>query len=160
MSRKKHSLFLLFMSLTVALFFCSCNRKTIYSHYEHTPVDGWGWDQIDTLYFDIPSLAQDGAYSEEIGLRCNTSYPFQELALIILQEVLPEGRQLCDTVTFRITDDNGFYQGQGVYHYHYSMPLSDLILHKGDSLHVAVCHIMRRKNVTGIADVGLTLQRK
>lgn len=62
------------MVLTVATALVSCNRKTVYYHYEHTPIEGW--EKNDTLTFNVSPMAVAGDYREHIGLRINGSYPF------------------------------------------------------------------------------------
>ena len=69
----------LLLFFTVALVTASCNRKTIYSHYEHTPLDGW--EKNDTLVFSVPPVKHDGVYREMIGLRTSSAYPFMGLTL-------------------------------------------------------------------------------
>lgn len=160
MNRRKHSLFLTLIGLTVALMFGSCNRKAVYSHFAHTTIDGWGWGQTDSLYFDVPPVPEEGVYAPTVGMRCNSSYPFRELVLIVGQQVCPRNVQWEDTISFLLADDEGNYLGQGVNYFQYSLSLPDLYLDKNDSLHVTISHFMKRENLPGIADIGFTLERR
>jgi hypothetical protein len=77
---------MLALLVAVAASFVACDRKTIYVHYEHTPITGW--DKSDYLNFDVPAIKEEGAYKEDIGLRVVNTYPFQGLSLVIKQTIL------------------------------------------------------------------------
>ena len=158
MSRKqKNSILVALFMLTVALAFASCNRKTVYSHYEHTPLVGW--EKNDYLSFSLPPFNQGGTYREEVGLRINGAYPFMGLTLIVEQQVFPSGMTRTDTLWCKLIDADGTIQGEGISYYQYSFHLCDMPLHKGDSLHVQLHHNMKREILPGISDVGLTLRK-
>lgn len=140
----------------VALLVCGCNRKTIYSHYEHTPVEGW--ERVDGLSFDFSPVPYDGTFREDIGLRINSSYPFMGLTLIVEQQVYPMGVRRSDTLSCKLIDDDGTIQGEGISSFQYNFHLCNLKLEKGDSLHVHIRHNMKREILPGISDVGVTLR--
>ena len=71
--RNKHLLTILILAVAVVL--TGCDRKRIYSHYEHVPQGGW--DKTDTLFFEVPPVKEAGTYQEEIGIRTDLDYPFQ-----------------------------------------------------------------------------------
>jgi len=156
---KHNGLLMILTSLAVALLLVGCNRKTVYSSYLHTPIDSWGWESTDTMFFSIPSVTEGGLYSEEVGLRCNSSYPFKELYLIVMQESFPHYTYRCDTVRFAITDENGVFLGKGISYFQYTAEIGEISLQKGDSLQVSIRHCMRRENLKGLADVGFSLIR-
>ena len=56
MNRKRNILMLM---ITVALALAGCNRKTIYSHYEHTPIGGW--EKVDHLSFTLSPVPESGS---------------------------------------------------------------------------------------------------
>lgn len=141
------------MVLTVAAAVMSCNRKTVFYHYEHTPVAGW--EKNDTLTFDIGPVPGAGGYREEIGLRINGSYPFTGLCLIVEQTIYPSGVSMSDTLNCRLIEADGTVKGRGVSFYQYKFHLTDVSLERGDSLHVCVRHNMKREILPGISDVGL-----
>lgn len=109
------------MCLAVALLSASCDRKTIYDNYEHTPVNGW--EKNDTLTFAIDSVEQEGEYVEEIGVRINGLYPFMSLSLVVQQTVLPMGKTYDTTLNCKLIDQNGRAKGSGISCYQYSFPL-------------------------------------
>ena len=147
----------LLLVITVALTMVGCNRKTIYSHYEHTTVDGW--EKTDTLEFCVPKVGKAGRYREEIGLRTNISYPFTGLTMIVEQQVTPSGLLRSDTLHARLMDDEGNVQGRGVSYYQYNYELCDLQLQENDSLTVRIRHHMLRLLLPGVTDIGVTLRR-
>jgi gliding motility-associated lipoprotein GldH len=148
----------LLILLTVALALASCNRKTIYSHYEHTPLDGW--EKNDTLVFSVPPVRHDGVYREMIGLRTSSAYPFMGLTLVVEQEVWPSGLTRSDTLWCRLVDSDGNIQGEGISNSQYNFQLLNLRLNSSDSLRVTVRHNMKREILPGISDIGLTLTKK
>jgi gliding motility-associated lipoprotein GldH len=144
--------------LAVALTLVGCNRKTIWSHYEHTPLEGW--EKNDTLSFSIPYIAQTGIYKERVGLRIGSTYPFMGLTLIAEQQVFPLGAIHSDTLSFHLVEHDGTVLGYGIGYYQYSIPLRTLQLNKGDSLQINIRHYMRREILPGVSDVGIILERE
>ena len=161
LSSKHHhivALTTLFLTFTVALALSSCNRKTIYSHYEPVSLDGW--DAEDYLYFDIDPIAADGIYSQRVGLRHNGDYPFMRFTIVVDQHVTPSGFHSVDTINIGLVDQDGNMTAQGINYHIFDFELRRLELHAGDSLHFSVHHIMTREVIPGISDVGITLVRE
>jgi gliding motility-associated lipoprotein GldH len=146
--------------LTVVLTLISCNRKTVYNHFEHTAIDGWGWEQTDTLYYKVTGIGKGGVFAEEIGLRSISSYPFTELVLIVRQRAVPSGYSRNDTLRISITDKKGHFLGDGLSYHQLRKELPDITLQDDDSLYVTINHFMKRDNLKGIGDVGFKLIRK
>lgn len=132
-----------------------CDTDVVYDRYEHTPTEGW--DKSDTLFFDVPRLTESGRYRMEIGLRTNAEFPFTDLTLVVDRTVEPGHQLKSDTLKCRVADDKGNILGQGISYFQYSFILADADLHRGDSLHISVRHIMKREIIPGISDVGLKL---
>lgn len=137
----------------------SCNRKTIYSHYEHTDISN-GWERGDVLEFMLPKVGEEGTYSEELGLRTTMDYPFTSVTLIVSQQALPSGFSRNDTVTVALTDGEGNRLGDGITLYQNVYALPDVQLSEQDSLRIVVQHYMKRESLPGISDVGITIKRK
>ena len=155
MSKRNKFAIILF---TVALVFSSCNRKTIYSHYESIPFSGW--EKSDTLSFCITPITHDCTYSEEIGLRINSAYPFMGITLIVSQHTQPYHILRTDTLHAYLTDNDGNIQGTGVSYYQYHFKLATLRLYANDTLYVNIRHNMKREILPGISDIGITLRRE
>lgn len=143
-----------FIVLTVALAFAGCNRKTIYHHYEHTPISGW--DKNDTLTFTVKAK-QRAVIQRDIELRISGDYPFQRLNLIVEQTTYPNGIRRRDTLSCDLIDPQGNILGQGVSLYQYRFHMTDISLNEDDSLCIDIRHNMKREILPGIADVGVCL---
>lgn len=141
----------------MAIALTACNRRTVYHHYEHTPVSGW--EKNDTLVFYTDPMQDDGHYIEEIGLRINGSYPFMGLNLIIEQTVYPSKDTRSDTLNCTLIDEQGYPKGRGISHYQNLFHLTTLKLNRGESLHIAIRHDMKREILPGISDIGIRLRK-
>ena len=143
--------------LTVAMGLSSCDRKTVYYHFEHTTVAGW--EKNDVLEFNISPVTA-GTYREELGLRVDRNYPFMGLCLVIKQTILPSGYVHSDTLNCSLIDENGNNKGPGLSYYQYNFHVNTLRLQDGDSLHITVKHNMKREIMPGISDVGIRLDKQ
>lgn len=150
--------FLYILTFLSVVSLSACDGGTIYNSYAHTPMEGW--EKNDTLVFDVPRLPATARYRQELGLRISGAYPFTRLSLLVEQTVEPGHRVRRDTLDCRLYDDKGNVLGDGVTQFQYSFILADVTLHKGDSLHVCVRHIMKREILPGISDVGLRIIMK
>ena len=145
----------LLLFFTVALVTASCNRKTIYHHYEHTPVAGW--EKSDTLTFTVKAKER-AVVQRDVELRMSGDYPFQRLNLVIEQTTYPAGISRRDTLNCDLIDPQGNIRGEGLSLYQYRFHMTDISLNEGDSLCVHIRHNMKREVLQGIADVGLRLR--
>lgn len=153
MSNNSHTL-LYYIVLACIILCVSCNSRIIYSHYEHTPLQGW--EKNDAMGFGI-AIPQEGQYLEKIGVRINTDYPFMGLTLIIDQTLYPSMKTFCDTLDCNLVGENGNVKGQGISHFQYEFPLKSLSLHEGDSVNVSIHHTMKREILPGISNIGVIL---
>jgi len=147
----------IFFLLTVALTLVSCNRKTIYTHYQ--TIGSEGWLQEDTLFFTPPLVSKTGTCHVAIGVRTNTDYPFTTLTVVVEQSTTLSHQQKTDTIVLRLVDDDGNAMGEGVAWKSLNYSLGSLSLVEDDSLCFRIHHFMRRKLLHGITDVGVTLSR-
>lgn len=141
----------------------SCNRKTVYDHYEHTPLTGW--EKNDTLIFRMPVFAEGGNYSEELGLRIEDNYPFTSICIIVDNTIISKQNTMgskteSDTITCSLFDSDGSIKGKGVSLFQYNTPLKVLSVEKGDSVEVRVRHNMKREILHGITDIGIRIKKK
>lgn len=143
--------------LLAVLLLTACKQRTVYYHYEHTPLSGW--EKNDSLVFTTDTIAIDGTYSEEVGIRINGTYPFLQLNLVVEHLVMPSMTVKSDTLSCRLIDETGNALGNGVSNYQYLIPLTSLTLKKGDRLRIAIRHDMKREILPGISDIGLRLRR-
>lgn len=165
-SMRSNRLYIIGM-ITVALALVACNGKTIYSHYEPTPIEGW--ERSDTLVYSNIVIKATADYKEEIGLRINDAFPFRSLFLVVEQHVRHNGQWSVvngqqpivktDTLSCRLIDKNGNVKGRGLSYYQYNFHLTTLRLNAGDTLDIRIRHHMKREILPGIANVGMTLSK-
>lgn len=136
----------------------SCATDTVYYSYAHTPVAGW--EKNDTLTFNIPGMAAPGTYSQQVGLRMTSAFPFTSISLIVEQRIMPQGKVLTDTIKCPITDIRGNFLGDGISSFQYMFPLREVTLNKKDSIHVSIRHNMKREILPGVSDIGLKMEFK
>lgn len=136
----------------------SCQDDIVFHHYKSTPA--WGWECNDTVTFHTEPMLQAGIYNETVGLRMMSNYPFMNLCLIVDQTVLPQKTVTRDTLTCQLIDNRGRTNEKGIDHFQYEFPLRQLHLEKGERLHVAIHHIMKRDMIPGITDVGIKISKK
>ena len=156
MPNRNHTI-LYYLALGIVLLCVSCNSRTIYSHYAHTPLQGW--EKNDSMRYGM-TIPLDGHYQETIGVRINNQYPFMGLTIIIDQTVFPSLETHCDTLNCDLVGEDGHMKGQGVNHYQYEFPLKSIALHQGDSVSIRIHHTMKREILPGISDIGVTLKRE
>ena len=147
-----------FVAVVAVAILAACGEGTVYDDYVHTPIDGWEND--DTLSFSVPRMESNGHYGCIIGVRTTDAFPFTAISIAVEQTIEPGHRVHTDTLNCRLADSRGNLLGDGVSYFQYEYPLPDVFLRRGDSLHVAVHHIMKREILPGISDVGLKILHK
>lgn len=135
----------------------SCRPKTVFFEYQHTPTDGW--ENEDTLTFCIPAIPEEGFYNATLGIRTTRQYPFEKISIALNQEILPDGRHLCDTINCRIVSPDGTIIGQGITLYQYEFDMPEINVRQGDSITIKLSHIMRSESIPGIADIGIRIAK-
>jgi gliding motility-associated lipoprotein GldH len=84
--------------------------------------------------------------------------PLQKIYITAEQEYSMPSLHRKDTVIVQLTDEAGNIQGQGINHYTYTAPVKATVhLHKGQNGQIRLTHIMRRTQLSGITDIGITL---
>ena len=144
--------------LGAALLLGSCDRRKVYSHYEH--LESAEWEKTDTVHFNIPRLKEPGNYLGSVGLRIENAYPYHQLAIEVNTQIVPGERLSKRSLNCDIIDESGTVMGSGISQYQYDFPVDILQLEEGDSLHVSVIHNMRREVMPNICDVGFTLTKQ
>ena len=149
---------LIILTMAVAAIFVSCDRKTVYSHYERTPQEGW--ERLDTLFYEVPPVKETGTYQEFIGIRTDIGFPFQAIALNFAQDVFPQGTHYQTTKNCMLYDEGGKELGSGISRFQTDFYLTDVQLNKGDSMRICITHYMRRELLSGVSDIGIILKKK
>ncbi|MFR1988185.1 MAG: gliding motility lipoprotein GldH [Prevotellamassilia sp.] len=147
----------LFYLWGLLLLITACHRSPIAYEYQPTPTDGW--EPGDTLHFTTDTLTESGTYQLHIGVRTATaiSYPYHSLWLVIQQDWQRPSHQQTDTIECQLASRQGTDR-PGVTLYQYGLPV-----HKFNGRRqlcpIRVHHIMRNDLLTGIADVGIKLEK-
>lgn len=142
--------------MAVTAVFSSCNRQTVYNHFEHTATNGW--ERNDTLTF-VTAPLDAGNYDEQLALRISGDYPFMNVNLVVEQMAPPSHQVIRDTLVCNLIDKEGIVKGYGTSNYQYLFPLKHLCLHDSASLHITVRHDMKREMLPGIKDLGIIIKR-
>ena len=145
----------LLVALAVVLALTGCHRRTLYHHFEHTPLSGW--ERNDTLLFYVMPARQNAVVQREVELRISEEFPFQRLTLVVEQTTLPANFIRRDTVNCNLIDQEGNVLGEGITLFQYRFALPDTSVDEGDSITIAIRHNMKRETLPGIADIGLRL---
>lgn len=144
------------MAVAVALTtLTGCYRRTLYHHFEHTPLSGW--ERNDTLLFAVAPATESAVVQREVELRISGEFPFQRLTLVVEQTTLPANVFRRDTVSCDLIDQGGNVLGDGITLFQYRFALPDASVDEGDSLRIAIRHNMKRETLPGVSDVGLKL---
>lgn len=142
--------------IAAALLVAACDDGRVYDSFAQ--VDMAEWSAQDTAYFDVPRQSA-GQYALTLTVRSTGDYPYQNLALVVETTIVPRHLLQRDTVfcTLRDAAPQPLSQ-QGVSLSERSFGVRALQLQRGDSLHIAVRHVMRRNALPGISEVGLRLE--
>lgn len=157
-NNSKHTLLYICSISLLIMLLTACNKRTVYYHYEHTPLTGW--ERNDTISFVVGPIGEDGLYEEEVGLRITGEYPFMGLNIIVEQQLASTQEKHCDTLVCDLVNDHGTAKGAGVSQYQYMFRLPTLELQAGEKLFVAIRHDMKREILPGISDIGVKVSRK
>lgn len=155
---QKNKILKVCLIITVAWLCVSCDRNTVYHHYETTSIDSW--ERSDTLFFRNIAIKASTQYKEEIGLRINDNFPFQNLFLVVEQDIRPLHQHRIDTLNCKLIDKYGTIKGRGLSYYQYNFHLTTLQLNAGDTLDVHIRHHMKREILPGIANIGIKLSKQ
>lgn len=143
----------LFVMLVLAL--SGCRREKVYLDYVHAPSDGW--KRADTIHFNVSPLKEAGDYCLRLGLRSDNDYPFMNIAVIVEQQLLPDGHLFIDTIKCDLTRSNGRSRGMGVNLYQYVVDIDTIYLDMDDSLAISIRHDIKCDTLKGISDIGIEL---
>lgn len=146
------------MVLGAVLMLGSCDRRKVYSHYEH--IESAEWEKTDTVRFNIPRIKVPGSYLGAVGLRIENSFPYQKLTLEVNTEIQPGGRLFRHSLDCELVDKQGTVKGSGISQYQYTFPVDVFQLQEGDSIYVTVIHNMTREIMPNICDVGFTITQE
>ena len=141
--------------MMIALGMASCDRQTVYHHYEH--VADQGWEKTDTIKFEIGPVREAGTYHETLEFRTDELFPFLGIHITVEQTIKPRGIMLRHSQMCELMNQDGSQKGSGISFYQSLFPLDDIELQQGDTLCISVFHNMKREILPGISDIGMRL---
>lgn len=142
------------VSLLLLLLSAGCQRRETYMHYE--PLDSQSWDVTDRTVYDVPPLEATGNYRMRLHVRTTTAprYPFKVLYVEVRQQWRAELR--IDTIACRFSDIGP--NATGISIRQHAFPIGNYHLQQGDSACITLRHVMRREELPGISDLGISLE--
>ena len=150
--------FILSLSALLLMAACAPEERTLCYSYRAVAADGW--ERHDAVTFTCDTVRQSGDYDFTVGLRTTSSYPFQNLWLLVSQHYTNPDTTVIDTLCCTLTDPTGRNHGHGVSLYEQLFPLKHVHMNVGQTVDIHVNHIMRRPILPGITDVGIIIKRK
>jgi gliding motility-associated lipoprotein GldH len=139
----------------VLLTLMSCGQRTVLHVYKSVPLEGW--EKNDSLIFPVDSLPRTCRYDLSIGLRTASSYPYQEVWLIVDTRLQRPRYEHSDTVRCQLVNAKGDTRGRGVSISQYAFPVDSKYLLRGQRGQIRVHHMMKREILPGISDVGIRM---
>lgn len=145
--------------LLAAWLVTACIDQTVYHTYQSIPSKGWG--KGDTLFFHVPltdSLVRLHLYAE---VRNESEYTYQNLYLVIGNNLADSTCFRTDTLEFTLADSEGKWKGTGWGTlYQSSLPLDTAIVRHPGNYTFKINHGMKDEILIGICDIGIRIDSK
>lgn len=103
--------YLLFVSVSLVIFFSSCDPTRVFDENETLPENLW--DRKNRLAFNVPITDTVSPYNVFINVRNADGYPYGNLFLFI-HSTFPNGQKFTDTLECVLADANGKWLGDGI----------------------------------------------
>ena len=120
----------------------------------YQPLPDQTWSRLDTLRFELPTVADSSLWRVSVGVRCTNRIPYQDLWLVVEQRTDMVHR---DTVHVIVTDVKGNWLDSGPILHDIEQPVTTLRLDVPEPK-LLVYHIMRPFSVPGISEVGIKIE--
>mgnify|MGYP002623831778 CR=1 FL=1 len=139
----------LFFCLFIGLTFVACNDKTMFSEFYTMPLSGWDADSLITFNVEVQDTIN--AYDIIIDVRHTIAYPYQNMWLFVNN----------DSIDFYLANRRGQWLGNGSGELR-EMPVlykSNIRFKSCGTYTYVVQQGMRNKNLQGIRDIGLIVEK-
>ncbi len=148
-----------FMGILIGcLLLFSCEQDHVYQEVEK--IEGKTWSAKDTVTLNFQIEDTLTPYNFYLKVRNNTDYPYRNIYFFLEME-FPNGRHWVDTVECRLADGKGNWTGSGIGdikdHRFLFIPQRRLPVKGEHRFHIV--HAMRNKELKGIKDVGLAIEK-
>jgi len=151
----------IFQFLVIAVFISiiiSCQDNSIYDKYKPVPVKGWHKDSVIVFHFPVSDTLQH--YNLILYVRNDINYKFSNLWLFI-EITGPGGTAVIDTFEIALASPSGKWIGKGLA----GLKTREVVYRRSYSFHaqgdyiIRIRHGMRQKNLKGIRDIGLRVEK-
>ncbi len=145
-----------FIFIVLSFIFVSCDNDVVYNKFY--PVQNKNWSKQSAFCFEFDITDNTIPYLISAQLRNNNMYPYQNIWLFWEKQ---SGNNVTkDTIEYMLADALGKWTGSGItlfqskvrLHHNYYFPSTG-------KCKVCVHHGMRTKNLTGIEDIGLLVEK-
>jgi gliding motility-associated lipoprotein GldH len=147
---------------TAALLFImlllSCSRNVVFTDSAEMPSSIWEIHNVTA--FNVPvndTVAGNNIY---FNVRTGTSYPYRNIYLFVTT-TSPDGRSITDTLQYYLADEKGKWYGKGFGDIHeLILPYkSNVYFPRKGTYHITIQHGMRIKDLKGVYDFGLRVEK-
>ncbi len=145
--------------ITIQLFLFSCDTKSIYDKDKR--IENSVWNRKDTMKFNVEINDTISLHNFYINIRNSTDYKYSNIYFFIKTD-FPDGNNITDTVECTLADIDGKWRGKGIG----KIKDNRFLLKKGIRfLQKGVYtfefqQAMRVKNLSGIEDIGIRIERE
>ncbi len=149
--------YLFLFSFLILLF--SCDNKMIYE--QNKKIDKGIWNQKDIVNFNVEISDTVLLHNFYINIRNSGNYQYSNIFLFI-NTIFPDGNKVRDTVECMLANPDGKWLGNGLGDIKYNRILLKKgikFLQKGN-YSFEFEQGMRKKNLLGIVDLGIRIERQ
>jgi len=150
-----------FFLTCLSVIFLSCNENNEYYAFKHLSSGQWPRDSVICIQFDSLRLNPSDIYQADIVIMHNKSYPYQDLWLLIgnnLQDTILQ----YDTLKCKVCDRYGKWLSSGGGGMHQlSVPCKKNIRAKDSVTHYRfyIRHFMKEDPLVGIERIGVKISK-
>jgi gliding motility-associated lipoprotein GldH len=151
----KYSFVLILVSLLVLT---SCNSNVIFS--DSKVMNEKFWSLTDIPSFKVQITDTINSNNVIFTIRTGSSYPFRNIYFFVTT-TSPEGKSITDTLQYNLADDKGNWLGKGFGDIH-ELNLtykSNVYFPVKGIYQFNIQHGMRIKNLKGVYDIGLRVEK-
>jgi len=141
------------------LLFNSCDSRRFFE--DNKTVKNGVWNRNEKIRFELTIPDTLSRFDFFLNVRNDLSYPYSNL-YIFIETTQPNGKVSSDTLECELADYSGKWYGKGIG----SVKFNRLLFQKGIRFRAAGKYIfeleqaMRVKNLTGIRDIGLRVEKE
>lgn len=152
----KYKLYQMTPLLLTVLLSAACHLTDNYHQFRTLRINGW--EQTDTLVFDLPRQKSSFSAFANIEIRYSGTYPYRSIWLEVKHNELDSTVFQTDTVECSLVNSKGTFDGTGISDlYQKSFPLTKISIKAHHAPKFKITHCMTDKQLKGIINVGIKL---